>query len=132
VNDTLADAVWDRAGHRCEYCKLVWTKEQAVHQVDHVTAKAHGGATAMDNLALACWHCNCYKSVNLSGLDPSTQRIARLFDPRSDEWNRHFMWEGASIVGLTATGRATVATLRMNCEDQVLMRNALIEEGFMS
>lgn len=29
-------------------------------------------------------------------------------------WKEHFRWDGVRVVGLTATGRATINALRMN------------------
>jgi hypothetical protein len=37
-----------------------------------------------------------------------------LYNPRRDDWHEHFMWDGEYIQGLTATGRATVASLNLN------------------
>jgi hypothetical protein len=39
-----------------------------------------------------------------------------LFNPRQHSWAEHFVWseDGTQIIGLTAIGRATVATLKMN------------------
>ena len=54
-----------------------------------------GGLTQLDNLALACWHCNLKKGPNLTGIDPETGQIAALFHPRKDKWADHFtMGEG--------------------------------------
>jgi hypothetical protein len=52
-----------------------------------------------------------------------------LFHPRQDKWSEHFAWRRALIVGVTPTGRATVALLAMNHPDYVLLRESLIEEG---
>jgi len=48
----------------------------------------------------------------------------RLFHPRRQRWSRHFTWstDGIRIVGVTATGQATVAALRMNNELIVALR----------
>ena len=37
-----------------------------------------------------------------------------MFHPRRQRWRDHFRWDGFRIVGLTPTGRATVAALQMN------------------
>jgi hypothetical protein len=49
-------------------------------------------------------------------LDPQTGRRVRLFDPRRQEWKRHFRWsdDGGRILGKTAAGRATVEALNVN------------------
>jgi len=36
------------------------------HQIDHIIADQHKGATTLDNLALACLPCNNHKGPNIS------------------------------------------------------------------
>ena len=84
---------------------------------------------AEDNLALACFACNNHKGTNLSGLDPQTGELTRLFHPRRDEWNEHFRWDRAWLVGRTAIGRATVEVLAINLPHRWELRAALLEEG---
>ncbi|MEI6394920.1 MAG: hypothetical protein WCT12_27910 [Verrucomicrobiota bacterium] len=38
----------------------------------------------------------------------------RALHPRREAWGRHFRRDGAHILGITPTGRATVAALSMN------------------
>jgi hypothetical protein len=53
-----------------------------------------------------------------------------LFNPRQDSWERHFAIDvGGHIVGLTATGRATVRLLDMNGIPQLNLRQILIVGG---
>ena len=74
----LRAAVVARAEGRCEY----YLKPQIgffPHEVEHVIAIKHGGQTATDNLALACFQCNRYKAVishrYQSGTGGSSQAI---------------------------------------------------------
>lgn len=61
--------------------------------------------------------------------DPNTGDEAPLFNPRTDRWAEHFTWnEDWRIVGLTPTGRATVAALDLNSPRRVRIREA--EEWF--
>jgi hypothetical protein len=85
-------------------------------EVDHITPLAGGGSSTEENLWLACPHCNRYKSAQTHGMDAMTGELVRLFNPRTQIWNEHFGWteSGVVIVGLTPTGRATVAALDMN------------------
>ena len=55
--------------------------------------------------------------------------IVRLFNPRRDEWSAHFRWEGATIVGITPIGRATIAVLNINEPQRRLHRAILMTEG---
>jgi len=111
---SLRREVLRRAGERCEYCGLAQAGQEAVFHVDHVTPVAAGGATALENLALACVSCSLRKGARQSAPDPTTGKEAPLFHPRADSWRRHFRWEGNLIIGLTPTGRVTVAALNMN------------------
>ncbi|PYI84478.1 MAG: restriction endonuclease, partial [Verrucomicrobia bacterium] len=92
-------------------------------------AEQHGGKTNLENLAFACCYCNRYKGPNLSGVDPESRKITPLFHPRRDEWREHFAWNGARLAGRTATGRATIQTLRVNRADAVAVRQILMREG---
>lgn len=114
-----------RARGHCEYCLLHEDDTPFAHQVDHIIAIRHGGKTSSENLALACMECNRYKGADLSRLDPDGGALVSLFHPRHHEWPKHFMLTGVVIVGLTPTGRATAALLRMNTGTRILERQAL-------
>jgi hypothetical protein len=59
-------------------------------------------------------HCNRYKGPNVAGIDPETGELTRLFLPRVDDWNSHFLHNGAEISPLSPIGRVTVSVLFMN------------------
>jgi hypothetical protein len=129
MNRELVRSVWKRAGDRCEYCLLPQWALPLPFQIDHIIAEKHGGRTVAGNLALACPHCNRYKGPNIAGINPDTGQTVRLFHPRQDDWEEHFLWQEARLVGRTAIGRATVQVLSMNAEDLRLIRLALRQEG---
>lgn len=114
ISAPLRALVFERAAGHCEYCRVHQADSSNRHTMDHVVSLAHEGETDEQNLALACMHCNRAKGSNLSGIDPFTRRVVRLFNPRRQRWNTHFGLEGAAIVGRTPTGRATAKLLRMN------------------
>jgi hypothetical protein len=118
-----------RAFDCCEYCQMPQRFDDLPFQYDHVIAKVHGGPDSADNRALACVPCNLYKGTNLAGADPLSGKIVRLFDPRRQNWKRHFRWHGARLVGRTQAGRATVNTLRINMPIRVDFRQSLIDIG---
>ena len=118
-----------RARFRCEYCLFPERFAELRFQLDHIVAQKHSGPTTAANLALACFRCNSHKGPNLSGVDPASGQVARLFHPRQEVWTEHFAWHGPRLMGLTPTGRATIAVLRINRSDAVLARAALLEEG---
>lgn len=80
-------------------------------QVKHIIPRKHHGTDALENLALACFACNNHKGANLSGIDPETGEMTRLFNPRGDSWWIHFYWEGARLEGRTSIGRVTIDVL---------------------
>ena len=126
MDATTRSLVRNRAENRCEYCGLPQSAVTlATFHVEHVRAQQHGGSDDPNNLALACQHCNLHKGSNLTGIDPETDQIAPLFNPRQDIHSEHFAVRGIFIVGLTASGRATVNVLAMNSDDQVEIRLAL-------
>lgn len=98
-------------------------------EVDHIDARQHGGQTTLKNLAWVCFACNHHKGPNLTGRDPATHRITRLFHPRRDVWTDHFEWDGPVLVGRTTVGRTTIRVLAINLSCRVAHRLALLTEG---
>lgn len=126
---SIRDQVWARAASRCEYCQMPQSLTDAIHEIDHIIAEKHRGQTILENLALACFHCNNHKGPNIAGIDPESGLMTRLFNPRQDRWNDHLMWNGAVLAGLTAIGRVTVEVLEINLRHRVIHRQALLDEG---
>jgi 5-methylcytosine-specific restriction endonuclease McrA len=114
MNQALITLVRQRARECCETCRLPQAHSAIPFEIDHIIAKKHGGPTAEDNLALACFFCNSAKGPNIAGLDPSTRKLAPLFNPRRQTWSRHFHWSGPYLVGNTRAGRTTIAVLAIN------------------
>lgn len=129
MDDALVQLVWNRAGGICEYCLLPQEYSHLTFEVDHIIATCHGGATRASNLALTCFYCNRYKGPNLAGIDPVSKKLWPLFHPRRHKWKRHFRYDGPVLVGLTHTGRATIAVLQINDPAAVALREALIDAG---
>jgi 5-methylcytosine-specific restriction endonuclease McrA len=91
MNRATQAAVRKRAGERCEYCGLDQADSPlASLHIEHIIPRIHGGTDALDNLALACIDCNLRKGPNLTGIDPETNQITKLFHPRQESWNVHF------------------------------------------
>jgi HNH endonuclease len=128
VNPDVVREVRRRAQNRCEYCHLAASVYPLPFHVDHIVARQHGGLTVLENLALACLHCNRHKGPNIAGTDPNTGELTRLFHPRTDHWNVRFEWTGATLTGRTAIGRATIHVLSINDPDFLAVREALIRE----
>ena len=58
--------------------------------------------------------CSLRKSARQTAIDPRSGRKVALYNPQRDIWHAHFRWEGIYLIGLTATGRATIKALDMN------------------
>jgi len=129
MDHELRAAVQQRMGDRCEYCHLPAAFFEAPAQIDHIIPQKHSGPTVSENLAFSCFFCNSYKGPNLSGIDPESGGITRLFHPRRDAWPEHFQWNGAALAGLTDVGRATIAVLNINHAFHRALRQALMDEG---
>jgi HNH endonuclease len=114
VPSTLRRLVFRRSGGRCEYCRLSQDGQEAAFHIDHITPIASGGETAAENLALACVSCSLRKATRQSAVDPDTGLTVPLFHPRRHLWSDHFAWEAVRLIGLTATGRATIQALALN------------------
>jgi hypothetical protein len=123
-------AVRERARDVCEYSRLDQKSQEATFHIDHIEPRATGGLTALDNLALACVSCSLRKGYRNKYRDPRTARRVRLFHPRRDKWDDHFIftlrWQ---IRGRTAIGRATIAALEMNRTAIVAIRAELAAMG---
>jgi HNH endonuclease len=114
---------------RCDYCRIPREFDPLPFQVDHVIAQQHSGETVLENLAWSCLHDNKHKGPNIAGIDPVTKQLTALFHPRRQNWKRHFVWNGAMLVGRTQIGRATIRVLAINDPDAVELRAELMEEG---
>jgi hypothetical protein len=131
IPDKLRQQVIERARGRCEYCQ---TQQIIVvsMEIDHIIPESANGKTNLDNLCLACIGCNGFKLDFQIGIDPDTEQEASLFNPRTQRWNDHFRWSdgGLQVIGLTATGRATIVRLRLNRGAVVNSRRHWVEAGW--
>jgi hypothetical protein len=118
--------VKQRAHRCCEYCRLSAQSGTTPFHVDHIIPVKHDGSDDVENLCLACFHCNMYKSHSIAGFDPQTGEMTALFHPRQHTWHEHFNIENdMTIVGTTPIGRTTVYVLKMNLEERVENRRIL-------
>lgn len=126
----LRRPVVERAGGRCEYCRIPTEVSFLPHEIDHVVAEKHGGPTTSENLALCCVVCNKRKGSDVASVDPVTGDIVALYHPRRDDWGEHFRLLGdGRIVAKTAAGRATVRLLLLNAAQRIEERRSLLRIG---
>ena len=128
MNAAVRAFVRERAGRRFEHCRLHEEDADflALH-VEHVIAKQHGGTDDPDILCFACAECNWAKGPNVAGLLGG--KLYPLFNPRKQQWNRHFRWKLTMLVGKTMTGKVTVQVLSINAPSRVMLRENLLFEG---
>lgn len=109
----------------CAYCHSPEKLLGIPLEADHITATSRGGKTVMGNLCLCCRTCNGHKGQITTARDPVTGWTGKLFHPRRQKWQEHFQWsaDGTRILGLTATGRATIEALKMNNDLTVNLRS---------
>ena len=112
----LRQLVIDDAGHRCGYCQSDEVLTGIPLSIEHLTPIAAGGLTVRENLWLSCRPCNELKGAQTHAEDLERHEVVPLFSPRAHRWGEHFAWgeDGSLIVGLTPTGRATIAALHLN------------------
>jgi hypothetical protein len=123
VPNKLRQRIVGQARNRCGYCLGEQRYTFAPLEIDHLLPTAKGGTDDEENLWLACPLCNAYKGTQTHGIDPLSQRKVRLFNPRKQNWKRHFkLINRIEIVGKTAIGRATVIALQMNNQLAITVR----------
>jgi hypothetical protein len=128
MDAALRAFVRQRAGRRCEYCQLHEDDADFLEfHVEHVIARQHGGVDNPDTLCWACSECNWAKGPNLARLFAG--KLYPLFNPRTQNWSRHFRWEHTILVGKTKTGSVTVQVLNINDPGRVMLRENLFFEG---
>jgi hypothetical protein len=119
---SLRRLVIQRADNRCEYCGISQIGQVATFHIDHVVPVVAGGKTIAENLALACVSCSLRKGARQNLEDLETGEVVSIFNPRQQTWKEHFAWNGVQVVGLTATGRATVQALDLNRATMLAIR----------
>ena len=129
VSIALRTLLLERAENRCEYCLLPQSLALHKYEPDHIVPVQHGGVSDTENLALSCMRCNRFKGPNVGSFDTETGNLVPFFNPRKQQWDDHFLFENGVIVPLTQEGRVTVRILRLNDEDRVTERRAMIEAG---
>jgi HNH endonuclease len=123
--------VFARAQGYCEYCQSSADFTTEPFSIEHIQPRAKEGLNDSENLALACLGCNIFKSDKTTSLDPITQQVTPLFNPRTMDWHIHFTWDETFtiILGKSPIGRSTIETLKLNRRQLINLRRALIAIG---
>lgn len=133
ISPEVSNRVRALAKNRCGYCLSPQYLVMARLEIEHIIPLARGGSNEEENLWLACPICNRYKGDKIEAVDLETGQTVLLFNPRTMSWKEHFRWseDGLKIIGLTATGRATVGALQLSDDPDVLVvRSYWVEAGW--
>jgi len=127
----LRRQIREHFGGCCAYCRSAEDLTVSIFEIEHIEPRSFGGPTNFENLCFACPTCNRYKSDRLLGHDPQSGDEVKLFHPQSDRWEDHFRWntDFTEIAAMTATGHATIESLRMNRPQLVRVRRMWVEMG---
>jgi HNH endonuclease len=116
ISDETRQTVREKANYLCEYCHSPERLSANRFTIDHIIPRSVGGSDDISNLALACRRCNERRYNFVAGVDPETQEVVPIFNPRREIWEEHFVWLGGGVIlqGVTPTGRATCIRLDLN------------------
>jgi hypothetical protein len=128
----LRDQVARRDRYCCRYCLTTEANSGIAMTCDHIQPISKGGTTTLENLCLACSACNIFKSNTTETLDLVSGKQIALFNPVTQNWSEHFTWSAdkTQVEGISAVGRVTVRTLRMNRMVVVLARQRWVSVGW--
>lgn len=131
ISKAIKEALIDEASGHCEYCLISKDYSTKPFEFDHIIPLFLGGNSELSNLVFTCGGCNLYKHAKIEGIDPFAGYAVPLYNPRKEIWANHFEWskDFTLIIGLTATGRATIDTLKMNRKELINLRNVLFLFG---
>jgi len=116
----------------CAYCHSPRYLLEAGLEKDHIIPISKGGTSIAENICWACHKCNQYKAAKFLVPDPATGESIPIYHPNLKNWRDHFAFSenGAKIIGLTPTGRATVQALKMNRSEMMSLRLNWLEIGW--
>ncbi len=122
--------VIERAGHRCEYCRVLEYLSAFDYHIDHIIGLQHSGPNELANLAYGCSPCNWKKGPNISTILEIGGPLIALFNPRTQDWFDHFKVEKGLILPLSTIGEATIKLLELNNPSKVEERYEMMIAGF--
>ncbi len=105
------ELVRERAGYRCEFCRIDETGAGGELTIDHYRPRARDGSDDLGNLIYACSRCNTYKHDYW----PESPDSPRLWNPREESFEVHFSaLPGGLLEARSPTGAFTISKLRLN------------------
>ena len=127
----LWEWVSQRANHHCEYCHAPEKLSNFAFVVEHIYPRSRGGSDRFDNLALACYACNLFKSDRIEGIDEIAGSPVRLFNPRIDDWSSHFLVSrtDGTLMPIDGIALVTERLLRFNTPRAIIARRNWMRLG---
>ena len=131
LSNAIRKKVAQRAKFCCEYCLALGAYSPDPFCIEHIIPVSKDGSDDLENLAFSCNGCNNYKYTHTHAVDPLSGKLVALYHPRKDSWHAHFMWnrDYITMLGITATGRATIDRLKLNREGLKNQRELLAKAG---
>lgn len=110
ISEKIRKEVAERANHKCEYCQIHMDDMFLSFELDHILPIKHGGSSEIENLALACPHCNQHKGSDFATI--VNAEVVRLFNPRIDNWQESFIVVKGEILSKSKIGEASIKIFR--------------------
>ncbi|BAU12690.1 HNH endonuclease [Leptolyngbya sp. NIES-3755] len=73
-----------------------------------------------------------FKGSDIASIDPETDEITALYNPRRDRWQDHFQLQDAELIPLTDRARTTIRLLQLNRNSILKERPLWIASGLIS
>lgn len=127
ISPSLKALVKKRARGCCEYCWAQAEFSPDSFVIEHINPLSKGGSSKENNLAYSCQGCNNHKYNHTHAKDLVTGELTRFYNPRQDLWTDHFLWneDFSEMIGISPTGRVTIACLDLNRAGVKNLRMAL-------
>jgi 5-methylcytosine-specific restriction endonuclease McrA len=82
ISAQLRQQIITVADYRCEYCKSSSRLTGTPLVMEHILPRSLGGTDDLENLAASCYRCNEFKGAKTHAVDPDTNQLVELFNPR--------------------------------------------------
>jgi hypothetical protein len=131
ISQKNKDFIRQLAYRCCEYCQSQEAYSTQNFSMEHIIPSHLGGSNEIDNLALCCQGCNNHKFTKVGLFDKVMNEFIPFFHPRQDIWTEHFNWseDFMLIIPLTKKGEVTLEVLKMNRQQVVNWRMAILSIG---
>lgn len=112
----------------CEYCQNQVAFSFSPFSIELLNRRINFGKPTIENMIYICQSCSNYRNFSANGFDTISGKNSTLFNPRTDEWSKHFTWSDDFnfLIGLTSKGRTTIEKMQLNRETLIKYRCILI------